>query len=206
VVNAENMPLNKRVVIVSNHPLGALDGIAMIDWVSSIYGDNVKFVVNDLLMAVKPLNDVFLPVNKFGKQSRNSSANIEEVFAGDDPIIIFPAGLVSRKGRKGIRDLKWQKMFINKAIEYGRDIIPVHFSGENSSFFYNFAKTRSRLGLKFNIEMIFLPREIFRCKNTHFTITVGNPLSYTIFKGGKNAASEAKQVKRLVYKLKERKN
>ena len=196
------MPPNRRVVIVSNHPLGALDGIALIDWVSKIYGPGVKFIVNDLLMAVKPLDNVFLPINKHGKQSRKSSSNIEEVFAGNDPIIIFPAGLVSRKRDEGIRDLKWQKMFISKAVQYHRDIIPVYFDGKNSPFFYNFAKLRTRVGLKFNIEMIYLPREIFRSRHARFTIVAGKPIPYNRFKGGRNAAIEAKAMKRIVYDLK----
>ncbi len=202
VIGADNMPLNRRVVIVSNHPLGALDGIALIDWVSKIYGPGVKFIVNDLLMAVKPLDNVFLPINKHGKQSRKSSSNIEEVFAGNAPIIIFPAGLVSRKRDEGIRDLKWQKMFINKAVQYHRDIIPVYFDGKNSPFFYNFAKLRTRVGLKFNIEMIYLPREIFRSRHARFTIVAGKPIPYNRFKGGRNAAIEAKAMKRIVYDLK----
>ncbi len=202
VIGADNMPPNRRVVIVSNHPLGALDGIALIDWVSKIYGPGVKFIVNDLLMAVKPLDNVFLPINKHGKQSRKSSSNIEEVFAGNDPIIIFPAGLVSRKRDEGIRDLKWQKMFINKAVQYHRDIIPVYFDGKNSPFFYNFAKLRTRVGLKFNIEMIYLPREIFRSRHARFTIVAGKPIRYNRFKGGRNAAIEAKAMKRIVYDLK----
>ncbi len=202
VIGADNMPPNRRVVIVSNHPLGALDGITLIDWVSKIYGPGVKFIVNDLLMAVKPLDNVFLPINKHGKQSRKSSSNIEEVFAGNDPIIIFPAGLVSRKRDEGIRDLKWQKMFINKAVQYHRDIIPVYFDGKNSPFFYNFAKLRTRVGLKFNIEMIYLPREIFRSRHARFTIVAGKPIPYTRFKGGRNAAIEAKAMKRIVYDLK----
>lgn len=202
VIGADNMPPNRRVIIVSNHPLGALDGIALIDWVSKIYGPGVKFIVNDLLMAVKPLDNVFLPINKHGKQSRKSSSNIEEVFAGNDPIIIFPAGLVSRKRDEGIRDLKWQKMFINKAVQYHRDIIPVYFDGKNSPFFYNFAKLRTRVGLKFNIEMIYLPREIFRSRHARFTIVAGKPIPYTRFKGGRNAAIEAKAMKRIVYDLK----
>ncbi len=202
VIGADNMPPNRRVVIVSNHPLGALDGIALIDWVSKIYGPGVKFIVNDLLMAVKPLDNVFLPINKHGKQSRKSSSNIEEVFAGNDPIIIFPAGLVSRKRDEGIRDLKWQKMFINKAVQYHRNIIPVYFDGKNSPFFYNFAKLRTRVGLKFNIEMIYLPREIFRSRHARFTIVAGKPIPYNRFKGGRNAAIEAKAMKRIVYDLK----
>lgn len=202
VIGGDNLPDNRRVVIVSNHPLGALDGITLIDWVSKIYGPGVKFIVNDLLMAVKPLDNVFLPINKHGKQSRKSSSNIEEVFAGNDPIIIFPAGLVSRKRDEGIRDLKWQKMFINKAVQYHRDIIPVYFDGKNSPFFYNFAKLRTCVGLKFNIEMIYLPREIFRSRHARFTIVAGKPIPYNRFKGGRNAAIEAKAMKRIVYDLK----
>ena len=202
VIGGDNLPDNRRVVIVSNHPLGALDGITLIDLVSKIYGPGVKFIVNDLLMAVKPLDNVFLLIHKHGKQSRKSSSNIEEVFAGNDPIIIFPAGLVSRKRDEGIRDLKWQKMFINKAVQYHRDIIPVYFDGKNSPFFYNFAKLRTRVGLKFNIEMIYLQREILRSRHASFTIVAGKPIPYNRFKGGRNAAIEAKAMKRIVYDLK----
>ncbi|MBD5267311.1 MAG: glycerol acyltransferase [Bacteroides sp.] len=202
VSGEEHLSGKKRVIFVSNHPLGALDGIAMIDWVSGVYGENVKFVVNDLLMNVKPLRDVFLPVNKHGRQNRGDSVAIDEYMAGDDPVIIFPAGLVSRKQSGGISDLRWNKMFINKAVEYKRDIIPVFFDAKNSAFFYNFAKIRALAGLKFNIEMIYLPREIFRSRGSKFNIHVGEPLSYTAFNGGVKALDEAEQVKRIVYNLK----
>ncbi len=201
VSSAGFLPKDKRVIIVSNHPLGALDGIVMIDWIAKFYGKDVKFVVNDLLMNVKPLREVFLPVNKYGRQKKKDSTAIDEYMAGDDPIIIFPAGLVSRKQPGGIRDLRWQKMFINKAVEYKRDIIPVFFDAKNSSFFYNFAKMRTLAGLKFNIEMIYLPREIFRCQGAKFHIKVGSPLSYTIFHGGSKALEEARRVKQIVYNL-----
>lgn len=193
---------NQRVIIVSNHPLGALDGIILIAWASHYFGCHVKFLVNDLLMAIKPLDEVFLPINKHGRQSRESSEGIDHFLAGDEPIIIFPAGLVSRKHKDGIYDLKWQKMFINKAIQYQRDIIPVFFDGLNSSFFYNFAKARAKIGLKFNIEMIYLPREIFQSKNTHFNITVGKTISWKQLKGGPKAYLEAKAIKKIVYNLK----
>ena len=131
----ENLPSrdNRRVVIVSNHPLGGLDGIAYIDYISKVYGGKVNFIVNDILMVLKPLHGVFLPINKHGKQSRQSFRAIEEAFKGNDPIIIFPAGLVSRRSKDGgIADLKWQKMFVNKCIEHQRDVIPMFFGGENS--------------------------------------------------------------------------
>ena len=196
-------PANTRVLIVCNHPLGGLDGIAMIHWVSSIYGPDVHFIVNDLLTAVKPLNDVFLPINKHGRQSRKATDVIEQCLAGDRPVIMFPAGMVSRRQKDGIRDLKWQKMFINKAIQSKRDIIPVYFDGQNSSFFYNFAKFRTWTGLKFNIEMIYLPREIFRSRDAKFTIIAGKPIKWQRLKGGHSAVLEAKAVKKIVYSLKD---
>ena len=120
----------------------------------------------------------------------------------DDPVIIFPAGLCSRKGDDGkVADLRWQKNFINKAIHSHRDIIPMRFDGENSSFFYNFARLRTRLGLKFNIEMIRLPREVFLSAGKHFTIRIGTPVSWQTLKGGRSAQSEADTLRQLIYKL-----
>ena len=205
VMGEENLPPmeNRRVVIVSNHPLGALDGMTMIDYITKRYGGNVKFVVNDLLMAIKPLNGVFLPINKHGKQSRNSSNAIDEAMAGSDPIIIFPAGLCSRRQPDGtICDLEWRKMFVNKSVEYQRDVIPMYFDAENSSFFYKFAKLRMRLGIKFNIEMIYLPREIFRSENAKFLIKVGKPISWSTLNSGKHASTQASKIKSIVYNLK----
>ncbi len=205
VSGEEHLPStdNRRVVFVSNHPLGALDGIILIDYISQKYGGNVKFVVNDLLMAVKPLEGVFLPINKHGKQSRKSSNAIDDAFSDNDPIIIFPAGLVSRRQKKGIiRDLKWRKMFISKCVEYNRDIIPLYFDAENSSFFYKFAKLRTRLGIKFNIEMIYLPREIFHCENKHFSIFMGKSIPVETISAGKEASKQAEKIKEIVYNLK----
>lgn len=203
-VGTENLPpaSNRRVVIVSNHPLGGLDGMALIDFFSTYYGGCIHFIVNDLLMAVKPLNDVFVPINKHGAQSRDSVHVVDELFAGNDPILIFPAGLVSRLGNDGsIYDLDWKKMFVNKAISSHRDIIPVFFSGENSNFFYKFARRRKKLGLKFNIEMIYLPREVFRSAGKAFTIVCGKAIPYTTLKGGSQADATALDIKNRVYEL-----
>lgn len=195
-------PENRRVIIASNHPLGGLDGMALIDFFSNYYGGKIHFLVNDLLMAVTPLNDVFVPINKHGAQSRVAIQQIDKLFQGDDPILIFPAGLVSRLDKnKQIRDLEWKKMFINKAISTHRDIIPVHFSGQNSQSFYKFARRRKRLGIKFNIEMIYLPREVFRSQNKTFTITCGKPIPWQSLKGGKDAQTSAQQIKDQIYRM-----
>ncbi len=197
------LPASSRVIITSNHPLGGLDGLVLADFVGTTYGrKDIGFVVNDLLAAVAPLRNIFLAVNKHGKQSREAVERLDKAMESDMPIVMFPAGLVSRRNSRGeIRDLQWQKMVVNKAIETRRDIVPLHFSGENSAFFYNFARWRAKLGLKFNIEMIYLPRELVRSEGKHFTLTVGEPVSYSSLRGGKESAATAAQLCRQVYGL-----
>lgn len=202
-------PENRRVLYVSNHPLGGLDGMALIDYVQRRHGGNVYFVVNDLLSAVKPLEKVFLPVNKFGKQSREAVKAVDEAFAGNDPVIMFPAGLVSRlrrvpymgKKRKLVSDLPWNKMFVNKAHHYKRDIIPIFFSGKNSKKFYRMANLRRRLGIKFNFEMIYLPGEMARMADSSLTISFGVPLSWEMLTPGRDAAGCAASVRASVYHI-----
>ena len=204
VKGTENLPEpgHRRVTVVSNHPLGGLDGMSLIKWAQEYWGGNVRFIVNDLLMAIEPLSGTFVPINKHGSQSRKASHSLDEAMEGNDPVLIFPAGLVSRRGDNGvIRDLKWQKMFVNKSILNQRDIIPVHFNGHNSSFFYKFARLRTKIGLKFNIEMIRLPREVFRSKGSHFTLSIGSLIPWNALKGGKDATATASDIKSKVYDL-----
>lgn len=200
--NADLIPRdNPRVLFVSNHPLGGLDGMALIDFVERFYGISPRFIVNDLLNAVEPLSDTFIPVNKHGAQSRQAIEELERAFASDAPLLMFPAGLVSRRGKKGVvADLQWQKMFVAKARQYGRDVIPLHFYGENSSFFYKFAKFRQRIGLKFNIEMVYLPREVFRSRGKTFDVVVGKPISFTAL-GDMTPLQKAQQIRQAVYDL-----
>lgn len=201
--NLDNLPPKEqtRVLFVSNHPLGGLDGMALIDFVRTYYGVAPRFIVNDLLNAVEPLSDTFIPVNKHGAQSREAIRRLDEAFASDAPLLMFPAGLVSRRGKKGVvADLEWQKMFVAKARQYGRDIIPLHFYGENSSFFYKFAKFRRRIGLKFNIEMIYLPREVFRSKGKTFDVVVGKPIPHASL-DDMPPARKAQQIRQMVYAL-----
>ncbi len=193
---------SKRVIVACNHPLGGLDGMILIELFTRLFGTDVKFLVNNLLMAVEPLRGVFLPVNKYGKQSRMAAADVDRAFRSDAPVLIFPAGLCSRKSPQGnITDLQWQKTFINKAVKYHRDIIPVHFSGHNSSFFYNFAKFRKRLGIKFNIEMLRLPREVFLSRGKSFVVSIGQPIPWQSLHGGTQAAGETLKIRQLVYDL-----
>ena len=202
VQDAARLPASPRCIIASNHPLGGLDGMSMIAWLHRHYNCPVHFVVNDLLMAVDPLRDCFVPINKHGAQSRGAAKLIDEVLAGDDPVVIYPAGLVSRLGDDGkIADLEWRKMVVNKAIESRRDIVPVHFAGENSPSFYRWARRRLRLGIKFNFEMVLLPRELFRAGGKTFTLTCGDPIAWQSLRGGRDAAAEAARIRNIVYSL-----
>ena len=202
VKDAARLPASPRCIIASNHPLGGLDGMSMIAWLHRHYNCPVHFVVNDLLMAVDPLRDCFVPINKHGAQSRGAAKLIDEVLAGDDPVVIYPAGLVSRLGDDGrIADLEWRKMVVNKAIESRRDIVPVHFAGENSPSFYRWARRRLRLGIKFNFEMVLLPRELFRAGGKTFTLTCGDPIAWQSLRGGRDAAAEAARIRNIVYSL-----
>lgn len=202
-------PANRHVLYVSNHPLGGLDGMALIDYVQRRHGGRVYFVVNDLLMAVRPLEKVFLPINKSGRQNREAIEAIDGAFAGDDPIIMFPAGLVSRlqkdpftgQNRRIVADLPWKKMFVNKAFQSRRDVIPLFFSGRNSMHFYRRANLRKRLGLKFNFEQIYLPGEIFGQRGNTLTITFGEPVSWRTLTPGKDAEKCAQALRKYVYNL-----
>ena len=180
VEGAENLPAkDRRVVFASNHPLGGLDGIALIAVLGQRYGDeNIRFLVNDLLMNVEPLGTVFLPINKYGSQARAAAEAINAEYASDRQIVIFPAGLVSRLHPGGeVHDLKWQKAFVQKAIENDRDIIPVRFVALNRKRFYRLAKWRKKLGIKVNIEQATLPAELCASRGKRFRIIIGQPVS-----------------------------
>lgn len=208
IVGAENLPTvsHRRVLIVSNHPLGGLDGMALIAWATRRYGCRVRFIVNDLLMAVTPLRTVFLPINKHGAQSRDAIRAIDEAMASDEPLLMFPAGLCSRQKTAGaeVEDLEWKKMFVNKAIESRRDIVPLYFDGRNSDRFYRAARRRERCGLKFNIEMILLPSEVFRASGSHLRAVCGPLIPWQSLRGGNDATATAADVRRRVYDLKQK--
>lgn len=174
----ERLP-DGRFMFVSNHPLGGLDGLALISLLGNRYDKRIKFMVNDLLMAVEPLRGVFLPVNKYGKQARAAAVQIEEALQSDSQFITFPAGLCSRMQPDGsIADLPWQKAAVAHAINHHRDIVPIYFDAHNSRFFYRFAKWRKKLGIKFNIELIFLPREMIKKSGSTLRVMIGEPIPW----------------------------
>ncbi|MBS9767287.1 MAG: glycerol acyltransferase [Flavobacteriaceae bacterium] len=198
---AEPLDTKNRYFLVANHPLGGADGIILIDYFSRFF-DKVLFPVNDILMEVENMSDIFLPVNKHGSQSRVGAKLMEEALASDAQILFFPAGLVSRKKKGGkIEDLEWKKHFITKAVKHNRDIVPIFITGRNSNFFYNLANIRSFLGIKANLEMLYLSDELFKQKGKKFTIKVGKTLKSSIFDKSRTPEEWAKFVKDKVYNL-----
>jgi putative hemolysin len=193
---------NGRYIIVSNHPLGGFDGMILMDIFGNYFNNKIRFVVNDLLSAVEPLKPIFLPVNKFGKQSVEIAEKIHQEYASDNQIITFPAGLCSRLINGRIIDLEWKKSFVNQAIKYKRDIIPIYFDGKNSNFFYRFANIRKKLGIKFNYELILLPREMFKQRGGKFNIYIGDPIHCEELANNGTPAEWTAKIRKTVYSLK----
>jgi putative hemolysin len=197
----ENLPDGGTYIFASNHPLGGLDGICLAAVLGQRYNSAVRYLVNDLLMFIPNLQSIFVPINKHGAQDRIAAAKLEEVFRSGNQIITFPAGLCSRKINGRIYDLPWKKSFIQKAVAHHRDIIPVYFDGRNSAFFYRLANIRKRLCIKANLEMLYLPDEMFGNRNQTFRIHFGSPIPWQTFDRTKTSSEWAGWVRDRVYSL-----
>ncbi|MBN2173233.1 MAG: 1-acyl-sn-glycerol-3-phosphate acyltransferase [Bacteroidales bacterium] len=199
VSGEENVPNEGRYIIASNHPLGGLDGVALMHVVGKVWKD-IVFPVNDILLFLPNLKPLFIPINKHGSNTENMEI-IHKTFDSDKMMLYFPAGLVSRKQKGKIEDLEWKKTFVAKAKQYQRDVIPVHIDGNNSNFFYALANWRKRLGIKTNIEMLFLADEMFNQKNKTIHITFGKPISWQTFDKRNNFKEWAERLKYYVYSM-----
>lgn len=202
VVGMENIPEEGRFTFASNHPLGGFDGISLVSILGTRYDSKLKVLVNDLLMNITHLASVFLPVNSYGGQAKTLAGEISRAYESESQILVFPAGLCSRLQPGGVRDLDWKKAFISKTIQYHRDVIPIYFDGLNSKFFYRFARIRKMLGIKFNLELIYLPSEMLNCENKTFTIYIGEPVPWQTFDRSKTLNQWASDMKNRVYNLK----
>lgn len=202
LVNEENIPAEGRYIFASNHPLGGLDGICLSAIIGGRFDGKIRYLVNDLLLYLSNLRSIFVPINKHGAQGKKNAELIEKAYASDNQIITFPAGLCSRKQNGKIQDTEWKKSFIQKAVEYRRDIVPVFFEGRNSIFFYRLANMRKALGIKMNYEMIYLPDEMFKSKHKTYSIHFGKPIPWQTFDSSRKPAEWAEWVKEIVYNLK----
>lgn len=196
----ENLPKDGRAyTFVSNHPLGAIDGVTLGMVLGKAYDGHIKYLVNDLLMNLKGLAPLCVPINKLGKQARNFPAIVEGAFSSEDHVVMFPAGLCSRKQNGVIRDLEWSKSFVAKSVQHQRDVVPIHFEGQNSERFYRIANLCKKLHLKFNLAMLLLPDEMYRSQGRHYTVHIGKPIPYQTFDKQKTPKEWAQWVKDRVY-------
>ena len=202
VEGLEHVAPDHRYIFASNHPLGGLDGLALIATFGRIYNGNICFLINDLLMAVTPLRGVFLPVNKYGSQSRQAVTDIEQEYASNHQMFTFPAGLCSRQktAKAPVEDLRWNKSVVSLAVRSQRDVVPVFFEGQYSKWFYRCARWRERLGIKFNIEMVLLPHEMFKSRGQTFTIHVGEPVPHSSL-DSRHARDEAMRLRAMTYAM-----
>lgn len=201
VQGLENIPADGTLyTFASNHPLGGIDGVTIAGVVGQKFGDPV-LLVNDFLMAIPGLKPLFIPVNKVGGQSRALPQQVASAFGSDRQVVIFPAGLCSRKIDGRVQDIAWTKTFVSKSVESGRKVVPVHFIGQNSKRFYRVANLSKKLGIKFNIAMTLLPDELYRAQHKSFKVVFGEPIDPSVFDKSKTPAQWAAYVREKVYTL-----
>lgn len=200
VEHLDRIPKDGKIVIAMNHPLGGMDAMILITALSG-HRDDLKFIVNDILMNLHNISDYFVGVNKHGKNKTSTRHQISELFQSEHAVCIFPAGLVSRKIDGKVRDLDWKKTFVTYSKEYDRTIIPVYIEGRLSNFFYRLHKFRTFLGIKANIEMLYLSNELFKQHNTTIKFTIGNPVEREFLMSDKDDKKLAQKIKERVYNL-----
>ena len=199
----ENLPDpqdGRLYTFVSNHPLGGEDGVALGAIIGRHYDGRFRYLVNDLLMNLPGLAPVCIPINKTGSQSRNFPAMVETGFQSDNHMLMFPAGLCSRKKNGEIRDIPWTKTFISKSVEYQRDVVPIHFGGQNSNFFYRLANFSDHF-LPFNLAMIYLVDEMYKNVHKTFRVAIGKPIPWQTFDKSRKPIEWAQYVREQVYTL-----
>ncbi|MBR6118319.1 MAG: 1-acyl-sn-glycerol-3-phosphate acyltransferase [Paludibacteraceae bacterium] len=204
----ENIPKDdKPVIFVSNHPLGGLDGMIIAQMIhqnrQSETGRPLKVIVNELLMFMEPIADLWAPVSKTGKLSKEQALLQQQMWESQVDVLSFPAGSCSRlqhiDGKWQVCDLEWQKNVIQRAREYQRDIVPIYFEGRNSKFFYALAYIRKLLHIKLNIEVLYLVDEMYGAHGKHFQVHVLPPIPYTTFDTSRTPKEWAQYVKSIVY-------
>lgn len=196
----ENIPKTGGAIFACNHPLGGFDALAIIQDVNPIRSD-IKFVVNDILLNLHSLKGMFVGVNKHGTNTKESLEELNKLFESDQAVFVFPAGLVSRKKKGKVEDLEWKKTFVTRSKKFQRNVIPVYIDGKLSNWFYGLANFRKFIGIKANIEMLYLVDELFKQKNKTITIKFGKPIPFSTFDKTKSDPEWADWVKKKVYEM-----
>jgi len=196
----ENIPVNGRFIFVANHPMGGIDALSFLSVISRHFSDVIS-PSNQLFNYIPNLRCLIIGLDVFGHATKETARQLDELYASDTQVMIFPAGEVSRKIKGRITDIPWQKSFVTKAIQHKRDIIPVHISGRNSNLFYNIANIRKLLGIKMYIETILLPREMMQQKNIEVILTIGKVIPWQWLTPEKTHYEWAQKIRDIVYSL-----
>ena len=199
----ERLDPKGRYLFVANHPFGGMDGMMLADKLIDRFGD-ARVVVNDLLMHLEPLRPLWIPVNKYGAQNAAYARKFDEEMFGERQILTFPAGLCSRRIRGEVTDLPWKSSFLKKAYASQRQIVPLFVEGRLSNFFYRMTALRKMLGVKFNIELLWLPDEMFSQKGRHFRIVAGEPIPMAELQEQGSLHEQTEYIRKKTYFLKNR--
>lgn len=192
----ERIPAWGRVVIVANHPIGSLDGLALLKLVGEVRRD-VKVVANDVLAAVEPLRSLLLSVDAFGSRTtRDNLRAIEQHLQNDGALIIFPAGEVSRMGATGVRDGAWRHGFLRFATKTRAPILPVCVDARNSIFFYSLSILAKPLST------LWLVREMFKHNNKNMRVRIGQSIAFDTYATlPLDSRAKVKLFRRHIYKI-----
>ncbi|MBN8427126.1 MAG: lysophospholipid acyltransferase family protein [Xanthomonadales bacterium] len=195
-----NIPSEGRVVIVANHPLGAIDALALLHLVGSVRRD-VKVLANEVLMSLAPLRDLLVPVEVFGdNESPGGLRAAYRALEQEQALIVFPAGEVSRIRPNGVRDGRWSAGFLRFAKRMGAPVLPVHIAAHNSPMFYGLSMLAKPLAT------LMLPREMFKTERRTLTLTVGAQIpTVALHPERLNERQIAQRMRAHVYRLARRK-
>ncbi|MBT8359342.1 MAG: lysophospholipid acyltransferase family protein [Deltaproteobacteria bacterium] len=172
----ENIPSTGKIVIIANHPIGSLDGLALLKLIYEVRPD-AKIVANDLLMSIPPLRPCLLPVrNMTGQSGKRHIQGINSALENEETVIIFPSGEVSRFGLRGIKDGVWHQGFLKMAERAKAPILPIHISGRNSITFYI-----TSILLK-SFSTIMLVSEMFNQRKKQVHIRIGSIIPYETYR------------------------
>lgn len=200
VLHLDRIPEKGKIVIAMNHPLGGMDALVLVEALRNRRTD-LKFIVNDILMHLENMTNLFVGVNKVGKNDRSLKQQIDDLFESEHAICVFPSGMVSRKYDGKVQDLPWKKTFVSHARKHGQAIVPLYIDGRLSPFFYRLFTLRKKIGIKANIEMFWLADELFSQKNRTIRFVVGSPIYIDELKD-MNDNEAAQHVRNLTYDLK----
>ncbi|QIL19952.1 lysophospholipid acyltransferase family protein [Thermomonas sp. HDW16] len=161
------IPAQGRLLVIANHPSGALDALALLDAVGKVRRD-VRIVANDVLSALDNIGELLLPVRILGgRPSADSLRAVDAALARGECVIVFPAGEVSRLGPRGVRDTRWRRGFLRFARACDAPVLPVRIQARNSALFYGASALFKPAGTA------LLAREMFARRARRIVLRVG---------------------------------